>query len=223
MAHSGSIFLDEIGDLSLPLQAKLLRVLQEKEFERIGGTSSIQVDVRVIAATNQNLEQLVSQRGFREDLFFRLSVFPIHIPPLRQRKKDIPLLAEYFVEQFCRELNRRKMKLSEEAIQQLMQYSWPGNIRELQNCLERAVILCDGQVIENVITNSAVAKGSIADYLDLSGALNEVRRRAGDEAEKLAISNAWKEHGGSLEKTADALGISAKTLSSKLKELKLIP
>ena len=114
------------------------------------------------------------------------------------------------------------MKLSEQAIQQLMQYSWPGNIRELQNCLERAVILCDGQLIDNVITDSAVAKGSIADYLDLNGPLNEVRRRAGDEAEKLAISNAWKEHGGNIDKAADALGISPKTLSSKLKELKLI-
>src|SRR5262249_741416 len=120
MAHGGTVFLDEIGELTPPLQAKMLRVLQEREFDRIGGISPVQVDIRVIAATNRSLDDLVSRREFREDLFFRLSVFPIHIPPLRQRKKDIPLLAENFVDDFSHELKRGKMRLAESAIRKLV-------------------------------------------------------------------------------------------------------
>ncbi|PWT88832.1 MAG: transcriptional regulator [Acidobacteria bacterium] len=224
IANGGTIFLDEIGDLSPPLQAKLLRVLQEKQFDRVGGTTLIQVDVRIIAATNRELEKLVGERQFREDLFFRLSVFPIHIPPLRQRKKDIPMLAEFFVEQFSRELKRNKMKLTHEAISKLMQYSWPGNIRELQNSLERAVILCDSQNIgeKDVMTDSAAVKGSIADYLNLEGALSDIRRRAADEAERYALMKIWEEHGGNLKVIAEILGISGKSLAAKLKDLKII-
>lgn len=224
LAQGGTVFLDEIGEMSIPLQAKLLRVLQEKEFDRVGGTSPVQVDIRVLAATNRNLEQLVGEKQFREDLFFRLSVFPIHIPPLRQRKKDIPLLAEHFVEQFCRELKRGKMKLSPGAARKLMEYSWPGNVRELQNCLERAVILADGHIIEekNVLTQSGASSGSIADYLNLEGPLSEVRKRAADEAEKQAILKAWQNSTQDLEKAAEELGISSKTLAAKLKDWKVI-
>lgn len=223
MANGGSIFLDEIAELSLPLQAKLLRVLQEKTFDRVGGTTSIRVDIRIIAATNKSLEQLVATRDFREDLFFRLSVFPIYIPPLRQRKKDIPLLAEHFLEDFSRELKRGKMEISRPAMRKLLQYSWPGNIRELQNCMERAVILCDGSTIQekDVLTNASPTAGSIADYLDLEGTLMEIRKRAADQAEMLAVLKAWRESGEDLEKAARILGISTKTLSSKLKELKV--
>jgi DNA-binding NtrC family response regulator len=225
LAQGGTVFLDEIGEMTIPLQAKLLRVLQEKEFDRVGGTTPVQVDIRVLAATNRNLEQLVAEKQFREDLFFRLSVFPIHIPPLRQRKKDIPLIAEHFVEQFCRELKRGKLKLSAAAIRKLMEYSWPGNVRELQNCLERAVILADGNNIhdKDVLAQSGATSGSIADYLNLDGPLSEVRKRAADEAEKQAILKAWQNSAEDLEKAATELGISSKTLAAKLKDWKLLP
>jgi DNA-binding NtrC family response regulator len=221
LATSGTVFLDEIGELTLPLQAKLLRVLQERTFDRVGGTAPIRVDVRIIAATNKNLEQSVQAREFREDLYFRLSVFPIHIPPLRQRKNDIPLLAQHFLQVFSSELKRGKMKLSDQAVQKLLQYSWPGNIRELQNCLERAVILCDKQVIEakDILTSSAALSGSIADYLNLQAPLSEIRRHAAEEAEKCAVLKAWNDHDQDLDKAARALGITTKTLSAKLKEL----
>lgn len=224
LAQGGTIFLDEIGEMPIPLQAKLLRVLQEKEFDRVGGTTPVQVDIRVLAATNRNLEQLVADKQFREDLFFRLSVFPLHIPPLRQRKKDIPLLAEHFVEQFCRELKRGKLKLSVAATRKLMEYSWPGNVRELQNCLERAAILADGNVVQekDILTQSGATSGSIADYLNLEGPLSEVRKRAADEAEKQAILKAWQNSSQDVEIAATELGISSKTLAAKLKDWKLI-
>jgi DNA-binding NtrC family response regulator len=221
MAAEGTVFLDEIGEMSLSLQAKLLRVLQEKTFERIGGTTSIQVDIRIIAASNRNLEQSVAAHEFREDLYFRLSVLPIHIPPLRQRKKDILLLANYFLEMFSSELKRGKLKFSETAIQKLMLYSWPGNIRELQNCIERAVILCDRKTIEgqDVLTSSPAISGSIGDYLNLQAPLTEIKRHAAEEAEKCAIRKAWNDCGENIEEAARALGITPKTLSAKLKEI----
>jgi len=221
MAAGGTVFLDEIGEMTQPLQAKLLRVLQERTFERVGGTTLIQVDIRIIAASNRNLDQLVVAREFREDLYFRLSVFPIHIPPLRQRKKDILLLAEYFLQVFSSDLKRGKMKLADSAVQKLLQYSWPGNIRELQNCIERAVILCDRKVIEeqDVLTSSPAISGSIADYLNLQAPLPDIRRQAAEEAEKCAIRKAWNDNGEDIEKTAQALGITSKTLASKLKDL----
>src|SRR5207302_621627 len=144
LAHRGTLFLDEIGDLPLPLQAKILRALEEKRFERLGGTVPIQVDVRVVAATNRNLKAAVATREYREDLYFRLSVFPITIPPLRERPDDIVLLGRYFIERFCRDLNKKPIALSSSAEQEMRNYAWPGNVRELQNCIERAVILTEG-------------------------------------------------------------------------------
>ncbi len=144
VADGGTIFLDEIGDLPLPLQAKILRVLETRSFERLGGIATIRVDVRVVAATNRNLRTAVANRQFREDLFFRLSVFPITIPPLRERQEDILLLARHFVERFCREMNKPVMAIDDAADEKLRAYRWPGNVRELQNCIERAVILSDG-------------------------------------------------------------------------------
>lgn len=222
LAGGGTIFLDEIGELSLPLQAKLLRVLQEKTFDRIGGTIPVHSDVRVVAATNRDLQQLVSNKEFREDLYFRLSVFPILIPPLRKRKKDIPLLAENFLEEFRRELKRGPLRLSESALRKLSQYSWPGNIRELQNCMERAVILCEGNTIsaDDVLINSASLEGSIVDFLDLDGSLAEIRKRATEEVERHAVLKAWKENKENPESTASALGISTKTLLNRIKELR---
>jgi formate hydrogenlyase transcriptional activator len=141
LADCGTIFLDELGDLPLDAQAKLLRVIQEREFERVGGNKSIRVDVRIIAATNRSLEQAVSNGSFRSDLFFRLNVFPINIPPLRERKEDILLLAKYFIQKFMNKLGKNLKSVSDSTLKGLMDYNWPGNIRELENIIERAVIL----------------------------------------------------------------------------------
>jgi formate hydrogenlyase transcriptional activator len=144
LAHTGTLFLDEIGDLPLELQPKLLRVLQEQEFERLGSTRTIRVDVRIVAATNQDLFQMVQERRFRADLFYRLNVFPIGIPSLRERSEDIPLLVQHFVRKFARQMNRDVPHVSPEAMEILRYHDWPGNIRELQNVIERAVILSSG-------------------------------------------------------------------------------
>ncbi len=146
VAHRGTLFLDEVGDLPLALQAKMLRVLEARAFERLGGVATVHVDVRLVAASNRNLRALVSARQFREDLFFRLSVFPITVPPLRDRPDDIPVLARHFLDRVCRDVKKR-VTLSEAAVAALQGYAWPGNVRELQNCLERAVILTSGDTI----------------------------------------------------------------------------
>jgi formate hydrogenlyase transcriptional activator len=144
LAHQGTLFLDEIGELPLELQPKLLRVLQEQEFERLGSARTIRVDVRVVAATNQNLAQMVDDRHFRADLFYRLNVFPITLPPLRERPEDLPLLVHHFVSNLARRMNREINHIPGEVMDVLKLHDWPGNVRELQNFLERAVILCDG-------------------------------------------------------------------------------
>src|SRR5437764_1779152 len=147
LADLGTIFLDEIGELHLSVQAKVLRVIEEQCFERIGGLETIRVATRVVAATNRNLQDQVGAKEFREDLFFRLSVFPIEIPPLRERISDVRLLAQFFVDRFSKQLHRQELQLSPDAARSLEEYSWPGNVRELQNTIERAVILSDGKVI----------------------------------------------------------------------------
>src|SRR5690606_31461413 len=147
IAHRGTLFLDEIGEMPLHLQAKVLRALEERSFERVGSNTTLHVDVRIVAATNRDLRGAVQDRLFREDLFFRLSVFPVTIPPLRDRAGDIPLLARHFVERFAREQNKRPRHLSTAAEEALLAHSWPGNVRELQNCIERAVILAEGDTI----------------------------------------------------------------------------
>jgi Nif-specific regulatory protein len=149
LANKGTIFLDEIGSIGLDVQVNLLRVLQEKEFDRVGGHETIKTDVRIIAATNKNLEQAVEGETFRGDLYYRLNVFPIYMPPLRERKTDLLLLADYFLETYSRENNKEIKRFSTPAIDMLMAYHWPGNVRELENCIERAVLLCDGGVIHS--------------------------------------------------------------------------
>ncbi|MDP9148309.1 MAG: sigma-54 dependent transcriptional regulator, partial [Acidobacteriota bacterium] len=144
LAHRGTLFLDEIGELPLPIQAKLLRVLEERRFERVGGTQSIDVDVRIVVATNRELRKLAEEKLFREDLYFRISAVPLTIPPLRNRGNDINLLADHFLDRFSREFAKPGLQLSHQARESLMHYRWPGNVRELQNTLERAVILADG-------------------------------------------------------------------------------
>ena len=148
LADGGTIFLDEIGDLPLDMQAKLLRVLQEGEFERVGGTRTITVDVRIIAATNRALKQAVAEERFRSDLYYRLNVFPINVPALRERKEDIPALVNYFVGKYARQLGKHIEAVSESAMRALVAYPWPGNIRELENVIERAVILTAGSALE---------------------------------------------------------------------------
>jgi formate hydrogenlyase transcriptional activator len=148
LADTGTLFLDEIGDIPLELQPKLLRVLQEREFEAVGSTRTTRVDVRIVAATNQNLKQMVRGREFREDLYYRLNVFPIDLPPLRERKADIPKLVEYFVQQFATSMNKTIETIPEETMRALVRHHWPGNIRELQNYIERAVILSNNGIFE---------------------------------------------------------------------------
>src|SRR3954454_17931794 len=183
MAHRGTLFLDEIGDLPFALQAKILRALEEKRFERVGGTASVQVDVRLVAATNKGLRAAVAARRFREDLYFRLSVFPITVPPLRERPGDIPLLARYFVDRFCRDLKKKPLVITPEALEQLRTYRWPGNVRELQNCIERAVILAESDAILPRHLNLSFAAPlqsetavSPWEQMDLSGTLPEAVR-----------------------------------------------
>ena len=149
LAHKGTIFLDEIGSIGLDIQANLLRILQEKEFERVGGHRTIKTDVRIIAATNKNLERAVEEESFRGDLYYRLNVFPIYMPPLRERKTDILLLADYFLEKYATENNKDIKRFSTPAIDMLMEYHWPGNVRELENCIERSVLLCEEGVIHS--------------------------------------------------------------------------
>jgi formate hydrogenlyase transcriptional activator len=162
-ANDGTLLLDEIGDIPLELQAKLLRVLQEHEFERLGGTQAHRFNVRIVAATNQDLAMLVAEQQFRIDLYYRLNVFPIGIPPLRHRPEDIPMLVAHFVQRYADKMNRRIEKIPSDAMETLLRYSWPGNIRELQNFIERAVILTDGDSLRlpELPTNTAVLTGPI--------------------------------------------------------------
>jgi formate hydrogenlyase transcriptional activator len=148
LADGGTLFMDEVGELPMETQIKLLRVLQEQEFERVGGTQTLKVDVRLMVATNRNLEELVKLGAFRNDLFYRLNIFPIHLPPLRNRVEDIPVLTSYFIRKFSRRMGKEIDRISPEAMNALLNYAWPGNVRELANLVERAVILCDGGILQ---------------------------------------------------------------------------
>ncbi|HTI43574.1 MAG TPA: sigma-54 dependent transcriptional regulator [Vicinamibacterales bacterium] len=223
LAHRGTLFLDEIGDLPLALQAKILRALEEKRFERVGGTQSLHVDVRVVAATNRHLKTAVATKQFREDLYFRLSVFPISIPPLRDRPGDIATLARHFVDKFSRDLNK-KVHFASAALDELQRYPWPGNVRELQNCIERAVILCDADTIQPRHLNLSFRTGSVPvpvspwDQIDLAGSMQEATRRVTVEVERRKIEQALQDAGGNKQKAAEALQISFKALTGKVRE-----
>jgi len=227
LAHRGTLFLDEIGDLPLSLQAKILRALEQKRFERVGGTAQLQVDVRVVAATNRNLKVAVGARQFREDLYFRLSVFPITIPPLRERPDDIAMLANYFIERFSRDQNKKPLMLAPAAIEALVAYPWPGNVRELQNCIERAVILTEGDTIHarhlslSFKPAAPAADGGPWSEIDLSGTLAAATQRVVGEVERRKIEQALKETGGNRAKAADLLQIGFKSLMAKLREYNL--
>ena len=225
VADSGTLFLDEIGDLPLSLQAKILRAIEQRSFERVGGTVVRQVDVRLVAATNKNLRASVASQQFREDLYFRLSVFPVMIPPLRERVDDIPLLARHFIERYCTDLRRKRFVLSPAAVDALRTYRWPGNVRELQNCIERAVILTDGDTIHPRHLNlSFVTAGgrevetSPWDAIDTSGSLADASRRVLGELERRKITQALSDAQGNTGRAAGVLQVSYRTLLAKMKE-----
>ena len=220
VAQRGTIFLDEIGEMPLALQAKMLRAIETKRIERLGGNTSIQVDVRIVAATNRMLRQAVANRQFREDLYFRLSVFPVTIPPLRERKEDIPKLAHHFVERVARDVGK-KLTLGPEALAMLVEHTWPGNVRELQNAIERAVILADGDRLLPRHLNLTTQMGATADpwdMLDWSGTLADVASRFANEAEKRKLTLALKQASGDKGRAADMLAINFKTLAAKLRQ-----
>lgn len=212
LAHESSIFLDEIGEINPSVQIKILRVLQEKAFERVGGQETINVDVRIIAATNRVLEEEVKKGTFREDLYYRLNVIHIHVPPLRERKDDIPLLVASFLEEFAVENGKNIKGIDSQAKSAIYNYNWPGNIRELRNCIESAVVMCSGEEIKLEDLPPTVSK-SAGDQ-----SINIPANATLDEAEKIIILQTLAANKNNKSKTADLLGIGRKTLHRKLEE-----
>jgi transcriptional regulator with GAF, ATPase, and Fis domain len=216
-ADGGTIFLDEVGELPLETQISLLRVLQEREFQRVGSNESLKIDVRVVTATNRNLEAAIAAGGFREDLYYRLNVFPLEVPPLRQRKEDIPLLVEYFVDRYASKAGKRITGIDKRSMDLLQSYSWPGNIRELQNVIERSVIVCDTENLS--VDESWVGRGA-----------HPVATKSQALSEKLAVQEkelieaALAESHGRVSGPSGAaakLGIPQSTLDSKIRSLKI--
>ncbi|PJB44825.1 MAG: two-component system response regulator [Deltaproteobacteria bacterium CG_4_9_14_3_um_filter_44_9] len=216
LADGGTIFLDEIGEMSIPTQTKILRVLQEREFEAVGGTRTIQVNVRIITATNKDLEEEVNKRKFREDLYYRLNVVPITVPPLRDRKEDIPILAEYFLCKY-NEKNKRSIKGFEPGvIDALIRYTWPGNVRELENIVERTVIMCRGEMISLNDLPSAIG-GSKQEEEQSEIIMGHTLR----DTEREVIRRTLEKTGGNRTRAATILGITRKTLQNKIKEYRI--
>jgi formate hydrogenlyase transcriptional activator len=217
VADQGSLFLDEIGDIPLELQPKLLRVLQEREFERLGSTRTKNVDVRVVAATHRNLEEMIVERQFRSDLYYRLNVFPISIPPLRERPEDIPLLVGHFVQQFAKQMNKRIESISSETMEVLIRYPWPGNIRELQNVIERAVVVYQRgnlSVKKSWLSRASLPTGTATQPL--------LRRSAAEDREM--IRAALAEAKGRVSGPSGAavrLGVPPSTLESKIRSMNI--
>jgi two-component system nitrogen regulation response regulator NtrX len=221
LADGGTIFLDEIGDMSLKTQAKVLRILQEKKFERLGGTRTIEVDVRVVAATNKVLSDEIKAGSFREDLFYRLNVVPFVVPPLRSRREDIPALVNHFLEQFSRREGRERRSLAPEAVALLQQYDWPGNVRELKNIVERLVIMTPGRVIEAEQLPDSISGGDQhrlvgGDKLEVMLEINSLRE-AREEFEKEFIAQKLEENDWNITKTAEAIELERSNLHRKIK------
>ena len=228
LASRGTIFLDEISEIAPGVQSKLLRVLEEHKINRLGGSADIDVDVRVIAATNRDLKAAVAAKEFREDLYFRLAVFPVNIPALRDRRSDIKQLAEFFAAKFGRELRRSTVKVTDSAVRILEEYDWPGNVRELENCIERACILARGQEITESELNisppsdySRREQSTLLNGFDMRGTLSEVSARAQRLVEGRKIELTLKECGYNKSRVAEKLGVSYKTLLTRIKELEL--
>ncbi len=233
LADGGTLFLDEIGNVPLEMQVKLLRALQESEFERVGGVTTTQVNVRLVAATNSDLRQEVQSGRFREDLYYRLNVVPITLPPLRERMEDIPLLADHFLAKYNERLGKSVAGVSEEAIDALTRYAWPGNIRELENVMERAVLFAEGAIIaaddlpeavHHPLCDSGPSTAAVDDPKKPRapiGPLKEIVRQHTETVEKALITRALEETGGNVTKAARKLEISRKSLQNKMKELGL--
>ncbi len=225
LAHHGTLFLDEIGELPLAIQAKLLRVLEERRFERVGGTQLIEIDVRIVVATNRDLQKLMQEKLFREDLYFRISAVPITIPALRDRGNDIWLLADYFLDKFSREFAKPGLELSSDAKQRLLEYRWPGNVRELQNALERAVILADGLAISaNGLQlpspkpdAESLPNGMLPEKFSWEGSLEEVTQRAAGHVERVLLESTLRDCQWNKTRAAERLGVSPKTLLAKIR------
>ncbi len=222
LAHLGSIFLDEIGDISPNMQLKLLRILQEREFERVGSEETIQVDVRILVATNKNLSELVQQGKFREDLFYRLHIIPIYLPPLRERKEDIPLLTQHFIEQLTSAMNKPAKQITDAALKKLLNYPWPGNIRELENAIERAIVLSDKTVID--AADLPILQSTGSDRLP-NDILDRYRLNLNDTLaaiEQQLIEKAMNETQGNKNQAAKLLGIGTSLLYYKLEKYGII-
>jgi len=228
LAHGGTLFLDEIGEIPVEMQVKLLRVLQESEFERVGGIKTIKVDVRLVTATNRDLLEEIAAGNFREDLFYRLNVVPIQIPPLRERREDIPLLAEHFIAKFNERLKKQIVSISPEAVAELVGYNWPGNIRELENLMERTILFCEDPEIrvsdlppEIVGAAPASAATVEGEPRPAGGSLKEAVRAETERVERELIQRALDATGGNVTQAARKLKISRKSLQTKMKELGL--
>ena len=215
LAHNGTLFLDEVGELSLPIQAKILRVLQAREFEPLGSTRTVKVDVRIITATNRNLEKMVREGRFRDDLYYRLNVFPVVLPPLRERQEDLPALAEFFLKKFGEKNRREGISLALEVIEAFRRYSWPGNIRELENVMERAVIVCQGDsiTVEN-LPPALQQRGGFSDA-------DEEKELELPELERQLISRTLERVAGQRQHAAEILGISLDELNLKIRSYRL--
>jgi transcriptional regulator with GAF, ATPase, and Fis domain len=229
LAHRGTIFLDEIAELPLAIQSKLLRVLEERRFDRVGGTQPVDVDVRIITATNKDLRAAVEAKTFREDLYFRIAAVPITIPPLRERGDDLQLLADAFLEKFRREFRKPNLAFSEKARGALRAYAWPGNVRELQNSVERASILSNGDTIDVAElqipsprpTEEQVPSEMLGEDFNWQGTLQEVTGRAIDRIERFRIDAALRASKWNKTRAAEQLGVSYKTLLHKIRALGL--
>ena len=229
LAHRGTLFLDEIGELPLGMQTKLLRVLEEQTFVRVGGTLEVEVNVRILTATNKDLQDAIREKSFREDLYFRIAAVPITIPPLRERGEDVLLLAEHFLERFKREFRKPELSLGEGAYARLRTHSWPGNVRELQNAIERAAILANGAEIGPEIlqipsarpTPAELPEGMLEEQFLWDGPLEEVSQRAVAHVERFKIQAALREAKWNKTRAAEKLGVSYKTLLTKIRGLGL--
>ncbi len=223
LAHEGTLFLDEVAEMPLEMQVKLLRILQEQEFERVGGVSTIKVDVRIITATNKDLDAEVKAGRFREDLYYRLNVVPIRLPPLRERRDDIDLLVKYFLGRFNEKLKREVQGVTAETLQALRAYAWPGNIRQLENVLERMILMCEGNFLSSVDLpeeiGSVLTGKSDEAPLDESVGLKQIVRRQTQALERGLIEKALEETNGNVTRAAEKLGLSRKGLQLKMKEL----
>jgi DNA-binding NtrC family response regulator len=222
-ADGGTIFLDEIGDMAPETQAKVLRVLQERSLERVGGTQPIEVDVRVVAATHRDLETEVKEGRFREDLYYRLKVVDLDLPPLRERTEDLPALAQRFLEQVAERLGREKKMLSDEALARLIRHPWPGNVRELRNVIEQAAVLTSGESIEEADLNLSGKMGGAADQLPHHGDVpfSDAKKQVVEDFERSFLLRALRDNDGNISRTAEAIGMVRQSLQQKIRELEL--